>query len=104
MCTQGMHWDLLYVLQKSKPRTFQEFTAKAHDMEVTTASRHGNSFYSTESRKDKVEFEKNVNFSKRTTKEAMFTSTSQPIRITRKPKVGAKKSSSFKVVIKKRPH
>jgi len=49
---------------------------KVHDMEVTIAGRYGNSFYSTESRKDKVEFEKNVNFSKGTTKEAMSTSTS----------------------------
>jgi len=71
MCTQGMHWNLLYVLQMSKPRTFQESVTKAHDMEVTIASRNDNSFYSTESRKDKVEFEKNINFSKSTTKEAM---------------------------------
>jgi len=51
----------------------------AHDMEVTIDSRHDNSFYPTESKKDKVEFEKNVKFSKNTTKEAMSTSTSQPI-------------------------
>jgi len=67
------------------------------------ASRHGNSFYSTESRKDKVEFEKNVNFSKGTTKQARSTSISQPIRIMGKPKLGGKKSSSFKVTINKRP-
>ena len=72
-------------------------------MEVTIASRCGNSFCSTESRKDKVEFKKNVNFSKSTTKEVMSTFTSQPIRITGKPKLGGKKSSSFNVVIKKRP-
>ena len=71
-------------------------------MGVMIASRHGNSFYSTESRKDKVEFEKNVNFSKSTTKEAMFTSTSQPIHITGKPKFGGKNSLSFKVATKKR--
>jgi len=103
MCTQGMHWDLLYVLQMSKPRTFQELMTKTHDMEVTIASRCGNSFYSTESSKNKVEFEKNVNFSKGTTKEAMSTSTSEPIRIMGKPKLEGKKSSLFKDETKKRP-
>jgi len=76
MCTQGMHWDLLYVLQMSKSRTFQELAIKAYDMEVTIASRRSNSFYSTELMKDKVELEKNVNFSKSTTKESMSTFTS----------------------------
>ena len=103
MCTQGMHCDLLYVLQMSKPRTFQELATTAHDMEVTIASRRTNSFYSIESKRDKVEFEKNVNFSKGTIKEAMSTSISQPIRIMEKPKLGGKKSSSFKVVTNKRP-
>jgi len=67
------------------------------------ASRRGNSFYSTESRKDKVEFEKNLNFSKSTTKGVMSTFTSLPIHIMRKPKLGGKKSPSFKVETKKRP-
>jgi len=35
MCTQGMAWDLLYVLEMSKPQTFQELATKTHDMEVT---------------------------------------------------------------------
>jgi len=72
-------------------------------MGVTIVSHPGTFFYSTESRKDEVEFEKNVNFSKSTTKEAMSTSTSQPIHITGKPKLGGKKSSSFKIVTKKHP-
>ena len=104
MCTQGMPWNLLYVLQISKRRTFQELATKAHDMEVMIASRCDNSFYSIESRKEKVEFKKNVNFSKSTTKEAMSTSTSQPIRITGNPKLESKKSPSFKVATKSVPH
>ena len=67
---------------------------------VTIASRCAHSLYSTESKRDKVEFEKNVNFSKGTTKEAII---SQPIRIMEKLKLGGKKRSSFKVVTNKRP-
>jgi len=44
MCTQGMVWDLLYVLRMSKPWTFQELVTKAHDMEVIIATRRDNSF------------------------------------------------------------
>ena len=87
----------------SKPRTFQELATKTHDMEVTIASRYAHSFYSTESKRDKVEFEKNVNFSKGTTKEAMSISISQPIPIMEKPKLGGKKSTSFKIATNKRP-
>lgn len=103
MLTQGMHWDLLYVLQMSKPRTFQELATKAHDMKVTVANRRGNSSYPTELKKDKVEFKENVKFSKSTTEEAMSTSTSQPIRITGKPRLEDKKRPSFKDATKKRP-
>ena len=102
MCTQRMHWDLLYILQMSKHTTFQDLATKAYDMEVTIASRHWNLSHPTESKKDKAELKKNVKFSKNTTKDAMSTSTSQPIRITRNPKLEDKKSSPFKDVTKKR--
>jgi len=67
------------------------------------ASYCGNSFYSTESNKDKVEFKKNVKFFKNTTKETISTSTSQPIRILGKPKLEDKKSSSFKDATRRHP-
>jgi len=72
-------------------------------MEVTIANHYGNSFYSPESRKDKVEFKKNVNFRKSITKGAMSTFTSQTIHIMGKPKLEGKNSPSFKVVAKKCP-
>jgi len=76
MCTQGMHWDLLYVLQMCKSMTLQELETKVHDKEVTIANHCAHSFYSAKSKRDKVEFEKNVNFSKGMTKEAMAMSIS----------------------------
>jgi len=87
----------------SKHRTFSEFATKAYDMEVTIASHHDSSFYSIKSKKGNVEFKKIVKLYKNTTKEAMSTSTSQPIWITGKPKLEDKKSPSFKDATKKRP-
>jgi len=54
-------------------------------------------------KKGKVEFKKNVNFCKSTTKEAMSTFISKPIPITEKSTLGHKKKPSFKDVIKKGP-
>jgi len=63
--------------------TFQHWllrlATKAHNMEVTIANRRCNSFHFTESKKDKVEFKRNVKFSKNSTKEAMFISIGEPI-------------------------
>jgi len=55
-----MEWELVYMLQISKRSTFQELATKAHDMEVTMAIHYGNYFYSTESKKDKAKFMKNI--------------------------------------------
>ena len=59
-----MAWDMFYVLQMSKSRTLQELATKAHDMEVTIASRRGSCFIIVESKGDRAEVEKNVKFSK----------------------------------------
>ncbi|KAA0051630.1 ty3-gypsy retrotransposon protein [Cucumis melo var. makuwa] len=55
MCTQGMHWGFLYILQEIKPRTFEELTTRAHDIELTIASRGTKDFPVPEVRKDKKE-------------------------------------------------
>ena len=103
MCSQGMEWDLLYVLQMSKSRTFQELATKAHDMEMTIANHHGKSSSLPDSRKDKGEFKKNPKSSQSSNKESMATTTGEPIRISGKPKYENKKSEFSKNVGKKRP-
>ena len=80
-CAQGMEWDLLYVLQMSKPRTFQELVTKAHDMEMTIANRRTKASSTLEARKEKGDLKKTFKSSKSSTKESMSVSTNKPIRI-----------------------
>ena len=84
MCAQGMEWDLLYVLQMSKLRTFQELATKAHHMEMTRATRCGQASLTSEATKDKGGFKKSSKASKILTKESMSVSTSEQVRISRK--------------------
>ncbi|KAA0033709.1 ty3-gypsy retrotransposon protein [Cucumis melo var. makuwa] len=55
MCTQDMHWKLLYILQGIKPRTFEELVTRAHDMELSIANRGAKDFLVQRTRSDKNE-------------------------------------------------
>ncbi|KAL0446043.1 UNVERIFIED_CONTAM: hypothetical protein Slati_1732200 [Sesamum latifolium] len=38
MCIQGIHWSLIYILQRIKTRNFEELATRAHNMELSIAN------------------------------------------------------------------
>ena len=59
MCTQGMHWELLYILQGIKPRMFEELVTRAHDMELSITRRGAKDFLVPKMRSNKNEIDDN---------------------------------------------
>ena len=83
MCTQGMHWGLLYILQEIKFRTFKELATQAHDVELSIANRGSNDLLVSEVKKEKKEVKSTQKVSKSATKEAMVVNTA-PLKFTSK--------------------
>lgn len=72
MCTQGMHTELLYILQGIKPCTFEELETRAHNMELSITNKGIKDFLVPQVKKDKKETKGTKNILKSATKESMI--------------------------------
>ena len=93
ICTQGMHWGLLYILQGTKPYTFEELATCAYDMKLSIANRGAKDFPIPEVRKDKKETKGAEKIVKSTVKEFMVVNTT-PLKFSKRKEVRAKKKDN----------
>ncbi|KAA0025994.1 retrotransposon protein putative ty3-gypsy sub-class [Cucumis melo var. makuwa] len=71
MCTQGMHWGLLYIMQGIKPNRFEELATSTHYMKLSIANRGIKDFPFPEVRKHKKEANGAKKIVKRTMKKSI---------------------------------
>ncbi|KAA0032132.1 retrotransposon gag protein [Cucumis melo var. makuwa] len=96
MCTQGMHWGLLYILQGIKPRTFEELATRAYNMELSIASRGSKDFPIYEVKKDRKETKGAEKVVKSTVKESIVVNTT-PLKFSKRKEGRAEKNDDGSV-------